>query len=69
MDPRPFLKAKCTFNQAYPVVFQRMSFPDFAVYMYCKLKWHKYGGVYQFMIPVVLLRDPELIKKGDSVRF
>jgi cytochrome P450 family 9 len=45
-----------------PVVFRALSFPDFAVYMYSKLKGHKYGGLYQFMIPVVLLRDPELIK-------
>jgi cytochrome P450 family 9 len=45
-----------------PVVFQALSFPDFVVYMYNKLKGHKYGGVHQFMIPVVLLRDPELIK-------
>ena len=43
------------------VVFQRMSFPDFVVYMYNKLKGHEYGGVYQFMNPGVLLRDPELI--------
>ena len=45
-----------------PVVFRALSFPDFAVYLYNKLKGHKYGGVYQFMNPVVLLRDPELIK-------
>jgi len=45
-----------------PVVFRAMSFPDFVVYMYNKLKGHKYGGVYQFMTPIVLLRDPELIK-------
>ena len=45
-----------------PVVFRTLSFSDFAVYMYNKLKGHKYGGVYQFLIPTVLLRDPELIK-------
>jgi cytochrome P450 family 9 len=45
-----------------PVVFRALSFPDFVVYMYNKLKRHKYGGVYQFMNPIVLLRDPELIK-------
>jgi len=44
------------------MVFQALSFPDFVVYMYNKLKGHKYGGVYQFMFPTVLLRDPELIK-------
>jgi cytochrome P450 family 9 len=45
-----------------PLVFRAMSFPDFVVYMYNKLKGHKYGGVYQFMNPALLLRDPELIK-------
>ena len=45
-----------------PVVFRALSFPDFVIYMYNKLKGYKYGGVYQFMIPTVLLRDPELIK-------
>jgi len=45
-----------------PLVFQAMSFPDFVVYMYNKLKGHKYAGVYQFMNPGLLLRDPELIK-------
>jgi cytochrome P450 family 9 len=45
-----------------PVVFRALSFPDFVVYLYNKLKGHKYGGMYQFMSPIVLLRDPELIK-------
>jgi len=45
-----------------PVVFRALSFPDFVVYMYNKLNGHKYGGVYQFMNPGLLLRDPELIK-------
>jgi len=56
LKPIPFLG-----NMA-PVVFRALSFPDFAVYLYNKLKGHKYGGVYQFMMPLVLLRDPELIK-------
>jgi cytochrome P450 family 9 len=45
-----------------PVLFQKQSFPDFVVYMYNKLKGHKYGGVYQLMEPIILIRDPELIK-------
>jgi len=57
LKPIPFLG-----NMA-PMVFQALSFPDFLVYMYNKLKGFKYGGVYQFMFPIVLLRDPELIKK------
>jgi hypothetical protein len=30
--------------------------------MYNKLKGYKYGGVFQFMFPTLLIRDPELIK-------
>ena len=56
LKPIPFLG-----NMA-PVVFRVLSFPDFAVYMYNKLKGCKYGGMYQFMSPVLFLRDPELIK-------
>jgi cytochrome P450 family 9 len=45
-----------------PVVFQTMSFPDYISDIYSRLKGHKYGGVYQLMNPVFLIRDPELIK-------
>jgi cytochrome P450 family 9 len=30
--------------------------------MYNRLKGHKYGGVYQFMNPILMIRDPDLIK-------
>jgi cytochrome P450 family 9 len=56
IKPLPFLG-----NMA-PVVFQALSFPDFVVYLYNRLKGHKYGGGYQVMLPVLMLRDPELIK-------
>ena len=65
----PSLKPIPLLGNMAPVVFQRMSFHDFAVYMYSKSKGYKNGGVYHFMISVVLLRNPELIKKGDSERF
>ena len=39
-----------------------MSFPDLVSDIYSRLKGHKYGGLYQLMNPVLLLRDPELIK-------
>jgi cytochrome P450 family 9 len=45
-----------------PVLLQTLSFPDFLSDIYNRLKGHKYGGVYQLMNPVLLLRDPELIK-------
>ena len=45
-----------------PVVFRALSFPDFISDMYNRLKGHKYGGMYQFMNPFLMIRDPELIK-------
>jgi cytochrome P450 family 9 len=39
-----------------------MSFPDYVSDIYNRLKGHKYGGLYQLMNPVLLLRDPEFIK-------
>jgi cytochrome P450 family 9 len=39
------------------VVFRALSFQHLVVYIYNKLKGHKYGGVYQFMKPGVLLRE------------
>jgi cytochrome P450 family 9 len=45
-----------------PVVLRIASFPEILVDWYKRLKDHKYGGVYGFLTPVILLRDPELIK-------
>ena len=56
VKPIPFLG-----NMA-PMVFQTISFPDLISDMYNRLKGHKYGGVYQFMNPFLMIRDPELIK-------
>ena len=56
LKPIPFLG-----NMA-PVVFRALSFPDFISDMYNRLKGHKYGGMYQFMNPFLMIRDPELIK-------
>jgi len=56
LKPIPFLG-----NMA-PLLFQKQSFPTFLSDIYNKLKGHKCGGMYHLMNPVLLLRDPELIK-------
>jgi cytochrome P450 family 9 len=56
IKPIPFL------GNMGPVVFRSLSFPDFSVDMYNKLKGYKYGGMFQFLYPTLLIRDPELIK-------
>jgi cytochrome P450 family 9 len=45
-----------------PLLFQTMSFTDFISDTYNRLKGYKYGGFYHLMNPVLLIRDPELIK-------
>jgi len=56
LKPIPFLG-----NMA-PVLLQTLSFPDFLSDIYNRLKGHKYGGMFHLMNPVLLIRDPELIK-------
>jgi len=45
-----------------PMLFQKQSFPNFLYDTYNTLKGHKYGGIYHLMNPVLLIRDPGLIK-------
>ena len=58
----PSLKPVPILGSMSPIAFRRLSFPDFILDVYNKLKGHTYGGVYDFLKPVVVLRDPELIK-------
>lgn len=45
-----------------PVFFKKISLPDFISHMYKELEGHKVAGIFQFTIPLYLIRDPELIK-------
>ncbi|KAJ4428801.1 hypothetical protein ANN_25794 [Periplaneta americana] len=56
LKPVPF------FGNMAPVVLGRLSFPDFINDLYKRLEGHKYGGVYEFLNPVIMIRDPELLK-------
>jgi cytochrome P450 family 9 len=58
----PCLKTVPFLGNMRPLALRVLSFPDFIVDLYNRFKGHKYGGVYEFMNPVLLLRDPELIK-------
>jgi cytochrome P450 family 9 len=57
MKPVPF------FGNMGKIVLRIQSFPEAVVDMYNSVKGHKYGGTYQFLTPIILLRDPELIKR------
>jgi cytochrome P450 family 9 len=58
----PCLKTVPFLGNMGPFALRVLSLPDFSVDLYNRLKGHKYGGVYEFMNPVIMLRDPELIK-------
>ncbi|XP_023717573.1 cytochrome P450 9e2 isoform X2 [Cryptotermes secundus] len=58
----PHLKPVPFFGTMGPVALRTVSFPELVVEWYNRLRGHKYGGVYEFLNPVILLRDPELIK-------
>ena len=58
----PSLKPIPLFGNIAPIMFRTMSFPDLVSDIYSRLKGHKYGGFYQLMEPILLVRDPELIK-------
>jgi cytochrome P450 family 9 len=46
--------AICNKNKEY--------FPDYVLRTYRELKGYPYGGTFNFMQPVIILRDPDLIK-------
>ncbi|PNF23399.1 Cytochrome P450 9e2 [Cryptotermes secundus] len=58
----PHLKPVPFFGNMGPVTLRIASFPELVVGWYNRLKGNKFGGVYEFLNPVILLRDPELIK-------
>jgi cytochrome P450 family 9 len=58
----PSVKPIPFFGNMASLMFQTTSFPDFVSDVYNRLKGHKYGGIYQLLKPILLIRDPELIK-------
>ncbi|KAK7870597.1 hypothetical protein R5R35_009101 [Gryllus longicercus] len=56
-SPLPFLG-----NMA-PLTFGSLSFNDYAEKMYYQFQDYSVFGIFQFMTPVVFVRDPEIIKK------
>ncbi|PSN52371.1 Cytochrome P450 9e2 [Blattella germanica] len=59
----PYLKASPYIGNMGPIIFKKLPFSEFLLKMYNDLKGHPYGGIFEFMNPTLLLRDPELIKK------
>jgi cytochrome P450 family 9 len=59
----PYLKPAPFFGNFWKMAFRIQSVPETVAEMYNSLKGHAYGGVYEFLNPVIMLRDPELIKR------
>ncbi|GLH12228.1 Cytochrome P450 9e2 [Gryllus bimaculatus] len=45
-----------------PVIFRKISFSEQVGNLYKLLKGHRFGGLFEFLKPVLMLRDPDLIK-------
>jgi hypothetical protein len=60
----PYIKPVPFFGNIRPAMCKRNKehFPDYILRTYRELKDHPYGGAFSFMQPVIILRDPELIK-------
>jgi cytochrome P450 family 9 len=64
-----FSKHKIPHNKPYPfvgttgpVLLRRLSLPDYIQKLYNETKGHPYAVTFEFTRPIVMIRDPELIK-------
>ncbi|XP_069676321.1 cytochrome P450 9e2-like [Periplaneta americana] len=57
-----FIKPTAFIGTLGPMLFRKQSFSDNILSQYNEMKGHAYGGLFEFSNPIVLLRDPDLIK-------
>ena len=60
----PYIRPVPFFGNRRPAIRSKHeeNFPDYILRTYKELEGHTYGGTFNFMQPVIILRDPELIK-------
>nr|CAD7587223.1 unnamed protein product [Timema genevievae] len=58
----PFIQPTTFFGNLKDVVLMRTSEPEELGRLYFQLEGHPFGGIFQSVTPILLLRDPELIK-------
>jgi hypothetical protein len=58
----PFIKPVPFIGSMGPELLGKQYFPQLMMTIYNELKDHPFGGFFVFKQPVVMLRDPELIK-------
>ncbi|XP_063916423.1 cytochrome P450 9e2-like [Zophobas morio] len=59
----PQLKPTFIFGNFWPLIVRKLSSPELVQRMYNSGKDLRYFGIYQFLRPALMLRDPELIKQ------
>jgi hypothetical protein len=58
----PYIKPVPFIGSMGPALLRKQYFPQLTMTIYNELKDHPFGGFFVFKQPVVMLRDPELIK-------
>ena len=58
----PCLRTSPFLGNLGPLIFKQLSVPEYIQNIYIRLSGYKYGGVFEFMKPVLLLRDPKIIE-------
>ncbi|XP_058820111.1 probable cytochrome P450 9f2 [Topomyia yanbarensis] len=59
----PSMEVKLLFGSTGPLIFKQYSFHGFIQYIYNKYSDAKVFGMFDAMTPILVVRDPELIKK------
>lgn len=66
----PFVVPKSLlFGSNLDMILGRVSFQEFHATLYKQLAPHRFGGYYYFQRPLLLVRDPELVKHVLSLDF
>ena len=58
----PYIKPMLGFGNTLRLFMKKISVHDSVSELYSLLDGHKIGGIFQFLQPMYLVRDPELIK-------
>lgn len=66
----PFVKPQSLlFGSNWDMLLGRVSFQEFHATLYKQLAPHRFGGYFYFQRPLLLVRDPELVKHVLSLDF
>ncbi|PSN50995.1 hypothetical protein C0J52_08595 [Blattella germanica] len=58
----PYLKPTFYIGNVLPVLTKKRSTTEHIIWLYNQFEGHKIAGTFQFMLPMYLVRDPDLVK-------